>query len=54
MIPNPRQLNPATRYKTVKASQERILGWMARAGFLSEEELDAAKKRELRLRVGPT
>ncbi len=54
MIPNPRRLNPATRYKTVKASQERILGWMSRAGFLSEEELDAAKTRELRLRVGPT
>lgn len=54
MIPNPRRLNPATRYKTVKASQERILGWMSRAGFLSEEELEEAQVQKLHVRVGPT
>jgi len=55
MIPNPRQLNPTSRFDSVKRGQERILVWMSRAGFLSEEELEAAKTKELRLRVsGPT
>jgi monofunctional biosynthetic peptidoglycan transglycosylase len=30
MIPNPRQLNPATRFDSVKRGQERILVWMSR------------------------
>jgi len=51
MIPNPRRLNPATRFQSLKAGQERILGWMFRAGFLSEEELERAKSQTLHLRV---
>ena len=51
MIPNPRWLHPATRFDSVKRGQERILGWMSRAGFLTEEELEAAKTKKLRLRV---
>jgi monofunctional biosynthetic peptidoglycan transglycosylase len=55
MIPNPRQLNPTTRFDSVKRGQERILVWMSRVGFLSDEELEAARTQELRLRVsGPT
>lgn len=51
MIPNPRHL----RVDSVKKGQERILGWMARAGFLDEQELQAARTKQLRLRVtGPT
>ena len=51
MIPNPRQLNPAKRFDSLKVRQERILGWMARAGFLTEEELARAKEQTLDLRV---
>ena len=51
MIPNPRRLNPATRFQSLKAGQQRILGWMFRAGFLSEEELERAKSQTLHLRV---
>jgi monofunctional biosynthetic peptidoglycan transglycosylase len=51
MIPNPRALNPATRFDSVKRGQERILVWMSRAGFLTADELEAAKTKELRLKV---
>ena len=55
MIPNPRGLDPATRFESIKRGQERILRWMARAGFISEQELEAAKAKELPLRTrGPT
>ncbi len=50
MIPNPRRLNPAKRFDSLKVRQERILGWMARAGFLTEEELARAKEQTLHLK----
>ena len=51
MIPNPRRLNPAKRFDSLKVRQERILGWMARAGFLTEEEFARAKEQTLNLKV---
>ena len=51
MIPNPRRLNPAKRFDSLKVRQGRILGWMSRAGFLTEEELARAKEQTLHLKV---
>ena len=51
MIPNPRRLNPAKRFDSLKVRQGRILGWMSRAGFLTEDELARAKEQTLHLKV---
>ena len=51
MISNPRRLNPAKRFDSLKVRQERILGWMSRVGFLTEEELAHAKEEKLDLKV---
>jgi monofunctional biosynthetic peptidoglycan transglycosylase len=51
MIPNPRRFHPSKNMEALKARQERILGWMKMAGHLSEDELVAAKKQPLRIRV---
>jgi monofunctional biosynthetic peptidoglycan transglycosylase len=51
MIPNPRRFHPTRNMKALKARQERILGWMKMAGDISEEELAAAKREALKLRV---
>ena len=49
MIPDPRRLHPAKRLDSLKVRQERILGWMSRAGFLTEDELARAKEQTLHL-----
>jgi monofunctional biosynthetic peptidoglycan transglycosylase len=51
MIPNPRRLNPATRFEALKVRQERILGWMFRVDILTEKEFEAAKEKSLDLKV---
>jgi monofunctional biosynthetic peptidoglycan transglycosylase len=51
MIPNPRRLHPSKNMEALKKRQERILGWMKMAGDLSDDELAAAKRQTLRLRV---
>ena len=50
-INNPRRLNPAKRFDSLKVRQGRILGWMSRAGFLTEDELARAKEQTLHLKV---
>jgi monofunctional biosynthetic peptidoglycan transglycosylase len=51
MIPNPRRFHPSKNMEALKARQERILGWMKMAGHLSEDELVAARKQPLGIRV---
>jgi monofunctional biosynthetic peptidoglycan transglycosylase len=52
MIPNPRELNPATRLKSLKVRQERILRWMLKAGYLIDDaEFERAKEQPLNLKV---
>ena len=53
MIPSPRRLNPQTNMKALEPRQERILGWMKMAGYLTEEELQEAKKQRVRIRAAP-
>jgi monofunctional biosynthetic peptidoglycan transglycosylase len=51
MIPNPRRLHPSKNMDALKVRQERILGWMKMAGYLSDDECEAAKRQILRLKV---
>lgn len=44
MIPSPIRLDPCAHPDSVRRRQERILGWMKRAGHLSEDELERALK----------
>ncbi|HAK61065.1 MAG TPA: hypothetical protein DCO77_11920 [Nitrospiraceae bacterium] len=54
MLPNPRRLNPFTRFEKIKARQEMILFNMVQSKVLTEDEFVAAMNAPLALRKGPS
>lgn len=54
MLPNPRRLNPFTRFEKTKARQEMILFNMFQSKVLTEDEFVAAVNADLALRKGPS
>lgn len=50
MIPNPRGLDPCERPKSVRARQERILGYMHMAKDLDDEEYERALRERVELK----
>lgn len=50
MIPNPHRYHPDRNMKALKTRQERILGWMKMAGYLTEDEHQQALAQALYLR----
>lgn len=50
MIPSPHRLQPDKNMKSLKLRQERVLGWMKMAGYLTEKEYQRAVEEPLRFR----
>lgn len=52
IVKAPTTYNPATNYENNKARQKVVLGKMAKLGFISQKECDAAKEREIQVNIG--
>lgn len=52
IVKAPTTYNPATNYENNKERQEVVLSQMAKLGYISQEECDAAQAKELSVKIG--